>query len=136
LEDKRAKLAREAAGLVQTQEILLMQNAILSAWCETLTLLQVQWGVSGVEAETAAAQEEDDEGVRRQFEELMSHELRLLNELTARDSATSSSQWAAAVLPDPGPDAISPGDPMHYLLAVSASKIQVQRSVNTGNFSS
>jgi hypothetical protein len=122
LEDRRAELVRKAAGLVQTQQRLMMHNAVLSAWCETLTLLQVQWGGSGVKAETAS-QEEEDEGVRERFEELLNNELRLLNELTARGSASScssSSCGTAAVLLDPGPEAISPGDPMHYLMAVSA----------------
>jgi hypothetical protein len=122
LEDERAELVRKAAGLAQTQQRLVLQNAVLSAWCETLSLLQVQWGGSRVGAETAASQEkEDDEGVQERFEELLNNELRLLNELTVRGSASSCSGCGAtAVLPDPGPEAISPGDPMHYLMAVSA----------------
>jgi hypothetical protein len=116
LEGKRAKLAREAAGLIREQQQLLLRNAILNAWCEALTLLQL-W----MACETSASEDSQQaEGVRERFRELLNHEVRLLDELTVRDSIASCSvSEAAAVLPDPGPDAISPGDPMQYFRAVS-----------------
>lgn len=121
LEGKRAKLEREAAGLIQDQQRLVLHNAILNAWCEALALLQVHWG-SGMACETSAPEDaQQAEGLRERFRELLNREVQLLDDLTVRDSIASCSvsEAAAAALPDPGPDAVSPGDPMHYFRAVS-----------------
>jgi hypothetical protein len=139
LERQRAKLESEFGSLVHQRQCLLLHNAILTAWCDALTLVQASSGswmapaprtaataAAGAGAAAAAAgaaaqqQQDDDEAVREQFHELLREEITLLNELTARDRLGNCPAGAASsALPDPGPNTLSPGDPMAFFRNVS-----------------
>jgi hypothetical protein len=113
LERREALLRRQEAKLLKERQNLLLKNALLTALCEALTLLG---GIhpASTTAPAASAVGHEDALVREHFQILLQEEASLLNELTLSDQLASLSQHAT--LPDPGPHAISPGDPMRYVL--------------------
>lgn len=127
MERKRASLESQFGSLVRKRQFLLLHNAILTAWCDALTLVQASdtWLAAPANpAATAAAVRKDDEAVRERFQQLLTEEIRLLNELTARDKfGVFAVGSAAAALPDPGPDTLSPGDPMSRFRTVRSSTL-------------
>ena len=97
-----------------------LQTSLLSAWCDTLTLLQAKWGATQPSAADAGAdaEQQQDSAVQEQFGQLLHEEVELLNELLANDRQLANSSACTAALPDPGPDALAQGDPMEYLRRV------------------
>ena len=106
LERKKAQLRRREAQLINDRRHLLLRNALLSGWCEALSLLQI-----------AAFSEEDSSSVdgdaaTEQFQLLLKEEIGLLQELTVNEKLSSCSiDDAAQLLPEP--DCISPGQCRH-----------------------
>lgn len=116
LQRKKCQLVREEAKLMRNRQRLILSNALLTAWCEALTLMQVNWKAAGTDP-----LQHEDAAIKEKFQQLLDQEVQFLRELTISDRLESSlmAEAEAAVLPDPGPDTLSPGDPMRYFRAVS-----------------
>lgn len=127
LERKRASLQSQLYSLARKRQCLLLHNAILTAWCDALTLVQASWGIWMAAppnpAAAAAAERHDDEAVRERFQELLKEEVTLLNELIVRDRVGICAVGSTATLPDPGPNTLSPGDPMARFRTVRSSTL-------------
>jgi hypothetical protein len=104
LERKRAALLAQHNNLIKGRQSLLLRQAILTAWCEALAILQQQQGLSRTLAPAAS-----DPDVHNHFQKLLNEEIALLGELTFSEQLSSCSMGEGTALPDPGPDTLSPG---------------------------
>ena len=104
LEKRRAALLAQQKSLIKGRQSLLLRQAILTAWCEALALLQQQQGLS-----PPLATADSDRDVNKHFQQLLNEEIALLGELTFSEQLSSCSMGEGTALPDPGPDTLSPG---------------------------
>ena len=104
LQRKQAALLSQQQALIKDRQRLLLRQALLTAWCEALTLLQQKQGQS--QPPTAA---EGDPDIHQHFQQLLDDEIKLLGELTLSEQLSSCSLGTEAALLDPGPDTLSPG---------------------------
>lgn len=80
------------------QQKLLLRQALLTAWCDTLTVLQQD-------------KNRPDTSTRERLQRLLDKEVALMGELTlAKEQSISCTvPGSDTVLPDPGPNTLSPG---------------------------
>lgn len=106
LERRHANLRRQANKLTHTRDQLVLKDAVLASWIETLTLLQVQLAVHQGTALLSS----------QSTNLLLQQELQLLTEVTRNEDHACPLFDAAAQLPHPGVDTVSvAGDPMACL---------------------
>lgn len=97
LERKRANLRRQQSNLIINRQKLLLRHALLTAWVDSLALLQAQCVFN-----------QHQEPVQQQLQQLLDEEIALLGELALSEQLTCSPDGQQG-LPDPGPNTLSQG---------------------------
>jgi hypothetical protein len=104
---KQNSLSRKLSDLTVERRVLIQRQAVLSCWCEALTLLQLN-----LAAHDPSRTVDDAEDSR--FERLLKSEMELLGQLV--NSAGSCPSTLSALYPNSTPDTIAPlSDPMQFL---------------------
>lgn len=117
LQQKHEQLRHEVEALVRARRALLLRHALLSAWCDSLSFLQLRLAASA------------DIGTG-QFEQLLQKEMDLLQQLTGSENIPVSQRLEALVQPEV--DTIAPcTDPMAYLHHIVSQPIDQEASTMT-----
>lgn len=109
LQQKQQCLLSQISGLARAKRALLLRHAMLSCWCDALSLVQLnvatmQLGAASVEHEAS------------KFESLLQGEVQLLQKLTSAQEELGSYQPTLEELLQPDDTVIAPWqDPMQYL---------------------
>jgi len=107
LQQQHDALCEQVAGLVQARRGLLLRYALLSAWCDSLSFLQLAL------ADGSAGTDGNDAGC--QFQLLLQKEVDLLQQLTSSGGLAEYQETLDALL-QPDVQTIAPYiDPMAYL---------------------
>jgi len=105
LERRRNQLNRQAKQLSSLRNALILRNALLSAWCDSMTAWLV---CSAIQADRWG----EDPELKAEIKRLVEQELQLLEQLRIEQGQPLD----ASALPHPQVDSISPaGDLMGYL---------------------
>jgi len=119
LQQQHDALCQEVAGLVQARRGLLLRHALLSAWCDSLSFLQL-----ALADKSAGA---GDTGASCQFQLLLQKEVDLLQQLTSSGGLAEHQQMLDAEL-QPDVQTIAPyTDPMAYFCRI-VSKPRAQEA--------
>lgn len=111
LKQKREQLLVSVSEQQQLHRDLLLRHNLLQAWCECLSLIQVN--KMQQECGTWTASSSSDDGPVQEFERLLEAEVTLLNQLSPSPSLGSLA--ATPLVLDVGVDTIAPiSDPMAY----------------------
>jgi len=121
LQQKHEQLRHEVAALVRAKRALLLRHALLSAWCDSLSFLQLRL------CSHPAASADIGTG---QFELLLQKEVDLLQQLTGSEDVPVSQRLEALVQPEV--ETIAPcTDPMAYLHHIVSQPIDQEASTMT-----
>jgi hypothetical protein len=109
LQQKQQSLLSQISGLTRAKRALLLRHAVLSCWCEALSLVQLNVATSQLGA--AAVEKEASK-----FQSLLQVEVQLLQKLTTAKEELGNYQPTLEELLQPDDRVIAPWqDPMRYL---------------------